>query len=201
MTIKMNQVYGIEPDLCIKNPALILDFGKDIILPQYFYDQLKHLQKGNYYEATEASNQILQSLQSIEGLDNILAFKTPQNGFIYFINQEISFNNTKFTEDEFDLKNPLHRYLLSLFIMAKSLETSVIFLINSSILIQKCNLLKFDFINIKDFANYSASWLNTDLLLSIQSHLQPIQATTQIQWTDEPEIVSNPTLNISWQDL
>jgi hypothetical protein len=197
----MNQVYGIEPDLCIQNPALILDFGKDIILPQYFYDQLKHLQKGNYYEATEAANQIIQSLQPIEELENILAFKTPQNGFIYFINQEISLKKTEFTEDKFDLKNPFHRYLLSLFIMVKYLEISVIFLASSSSLIQKCNLLNFNFINIKDFYNYSQSWLNTDVILSIHSRLQPIQATTQIQWTDEPEIVSNPNPNISWQDL
>jgi len=103
----MKQIYGIEPDLCIQNPALILDFGKDIILPQYFYEQLKHLQAGNYYQVTESANQIFQSLQPIEELDNILVFKTPQNGVIYFLNQEISLNNTEFTEDQFDLSNPL----------------------------------------------------------------------------------------------
>jgi hypothetical protein len=200
----MKQIYGIEPDLCIQNPALILDFGKDIILPQYFYEQLKHLQAGNYYQVTESANQIFQSLQLIEELDNILVFKTPQNGVIYFLNQEISLNNTEFTEDQFDLSNPLHRYLLSLLSLSRLLGTSTTFLINSSALISKCTLLKFGLVNVSDFSHYSESWLNADLILSSESKLTavtPRREITEIEWTDDSEIISQFIPNISWQDL
>lgn len=202
----MNQIYGIEPDLCIQNPALILDFGKDIILPKYFYSQLHHLRGGNYYEATEAADLILQSLYPMEELENILVFKTDKNGIIYFIDQEISLDSSKFTDDQFDTQNPFDRYLLSLYKLSNLLTCQTLFIINSSAIIQKCRLLNFRLINIQDFSNYRESWLNTEHILSLHSQLlsiaSQVEPILQIQWNDEAETITEVTDNIIyWQDL
>jgi len=39
----MKALYGIEPDLCISNPDILVWSNKDVILPKYFYNQLVYL--------------------------------------------------------------------------------------------------------------------------------------------------------------
>ena len=198
----MSHIYGIEPDLCIQNPRLILDFGKDIFLPQYFHSQLQYLKKTNYNKATKAANKITQSLHSIDNLEkNLLAFKTPQNGLLYFINQEIDLVDLQFTENQLDIRHPLNRYLLVLFKISNLLEASVTFLINSSSLLEKCNLLNFNIANINDFCNYSESSLNIEVILSIQRYLEPGNSTPKIQWSEESNVVSKSIKHIYWQDF
>lgn len=88
--------------------------------------------------------------------------------------------------------------------LSQLLETSTTFLINSSALISKCTLLKFGLVNVSDFSHYSESWLNADLILSSESKLTavtPRREITEIEWTDDSEIISQFIPNISWQDL
>lgn len=87
----MKILYGLEPDFCIVNPDLVNTYSKDLVLPQYFYIQLEYLKNGNFHSATNAANQIINSL--VRQVSDFLIFKTNCNGTIYLINEKINLNH------------------------------------------------------------------------------------------------------------
>ncbi len=65
----MNILYAIEPDLCITNPDILINFPLDIILPQYLLTQINHLSNSDFGNVTVSANKILTSLKPQENTD------------------------------------------------------------------------------------------------------------------------------------
>ncbi|MDJ0717689.1 MAG: serine/threonine-protein kinase [Prochloraceae cyanobacterium] len=186
----MKILYGIEPDLCINYPHLIEDNTKNIILPKYFYVQLNYLKNGNFNQATNSAKKIINSLASKAEL-GLLIFQTSSNGFLYFIDEEIYREDRRSTAKYFDNRNPLDRYLLSLFKFANILKVPVKFCTSSTELIGKCNILNFQVTNIEQFSHPGRSWLTPKIIVDTLAKLDPV---THRQWqTKNMNLCFNPT--------
>ncbi|NEQ72777.1 MAG: hypothetical protein F6K23_06650 [Okeania sp. SIO2C9] len=184
----MKALYGIEPDLCISNPDILIWNNKDVILPKYFYNQLVYLTEGDFTQATQAAEKIINSLERQE-IPNLLIFKTISEGTIYFYNEEI---NAKPIGD-LDTRNPIDRYMLGLINIAEILECQTIFLPLSSEIINKCRALNIDVTNAEEFMTIDTSWLEPEMLVGIEAKLDPL---SQVQW-EEVQAVEELG-NINW---
>jgi len=185
----MRILCGIEPDSCIQNPKLIAEKCQDFILPKYLYGQLLHLKNGNFQFATQSATQIIDSL--VNPLrEDLLIFQSSSGGIVYFNNEAIGLDDFEGVDD-FDLSNPVDRYLLNLDKISAILDANIIFITSSSELRQKCNRLNFDIATVEEFLAMSCdSWLQPEMLLDIQSRLDPI---AQIEWQEEEQSESlNP---------
>ncbi|CAD5913257.1 hypothetical protein PA905_10700 [Planktothrix agardhii CCAP 1459/11A] len=192
----MKLLYGIEPDLCIQYPEIITDNSKDIILPLYFYQQLEFLTHNNVQDASEAAAKIF-SFCLIEDATEFLIFKNLHQGTVYFINQEKSLDNVKINLNQFDLRNPIDRYMISLFDLAEHLGSQVSFLAVSSQIVAKCHHLNFNRISQEDFIDPGTSWLTYDLIREIPSAIDPV---ADIIWQEDEEI-SESEEKFLWIDI
>ena len=136
----MNTLYGIEPDLCIVNPDLLICASRDIVLPKYFYMQLEHLKNGDFQSFTEAAAKIVDSLEMQE-VENLLIFKNCKGGTVYFHDQQKNMENIDVTNEILDSGNHFDQYLISLLRLAEFLECQIVFLASSSEIIRKCENL------------------------------------------------------------
>ncbi|NEN89530.1 MAG: hypothetical protein F6K48_11730 [Okeania sp. SIO3H1] len=184
----MRALYGIEPDLCISNPDILIWSSKDVILPKYFYNQLVYLTEKDFTQATQAAEKILNSLERQE-TPNLLIFKTISEGTIYFHNEEINIKPI----GDLDIRNPIDRYILGLLNIAEILECSTIFLPLSSEIINKCFALNIDVTNTEEFMTTGTSWLKPEMLVGIEAKLDPL---SQVQW-EEVQAVEKLG-NINW---
>jgi hypothetical protein len=193
----MKTVYGIEPDLCIGNTDLLVWASKDIILPKYFYLQLEHLSKGNFLSGTASAKKIIDSLHRQEA-DDLLVFKTVCGATVYFHNETMRIENYLITHIGFDVRNPLDRYLLSLFKIAEILESQAAFLASSPEVIRKCRTLGFQVISAEELLSIGNSWLQQEIILNMQEKLDPM---ARVQWQDEVEEVVEEADKIQWIDM
>ncbi|MFB2876464.1 hypothetical protein [Floridanema aerugineum] len=193
----MNILYGLEPDLSISNPDLLVWTSKDVVLPKYFYGQLVYLKDGNFHAATEAAKKMIESLDRQETFE-LLVFKTVSGGTIYFINEEIDLENVLSSYENMDLRNPLDRYLLSLLKLSETFESKIVFLGLSPEIISKCSRLGFDVANIEEFSTHSESWLTPEMIVDIQVILDPI---SQVKWQDFSEEIGENQDDIQWLDI
>ena len=184
----MKALYGIEPDLCISNPDILVWSNKDVILPRYFYNQLVYLTERDFTQATQAAEKIINSLERQE-IPNLLIFKTISEGTIYFHNEEINVQAI----GDLDMRNPIDRYIVGLINIAEILECSTIFLPLSSEIINKCCALNMDVTNTEEFMNVGTSWLKPEMLVGLEAKLDPI---SQVQWEDTQ--VVEELGNINW---
>lgn len=194
----MKILCGIEPDCCIQNPNIIAEKCQDFILPKYLYGQLLHLKNGNFQFATQSATQIIDSLVNpIQ--EDLLIFKTSSGGIVYFNNEAIGLDDFEGVDD-FDLSNPVDRYLLNLEKISTILDAKIIFITSSSELHQKCNRLNFEIATVEEFLAMSCdSWLQPEMLLDIQSPLDPI---AQIEWQEEEQPESlNQGDEICWIEI
>lgn len=193
----MLKIYGIEPDLCITNPHWITDCPNDIILPQYFYVQLEYIKNSNFNRATEASQQILDSLEKQE-YSNLLLFQTTSNCLRYFANQEVAWNFINENHQTIDIAIPINRYLVTLFMFAGYLKWKVEFLALSSEVIYLCQKLGFGIATPESFFVPSTSGLETTLIQEVQIRLDPL---AQIQWQEDIDEAIEQVDFIQWIDL
>lgn len=192
----MNIVYGIEPDLCISNTDLLVWASKDIILPKYFYLQLEHLNNGDFLSGTTSAKKIIESLQR-QDADGLLVFKTVCGSTVYFHNETMCVENYLITRIGFDVKNPLDRYLLSLFMIVEILEVQGCFLASSPEVIRKCRTLGFQLTTAEELLSIGNSYLQTEMILEMQEKLDPM---ARVQWHDQVEEVVEEADNIQWID-
>lgn len=194
----MKILYGLEPDFCIANPDLINTYSKDLVLPQYFYIQLKYLKDGSFSSATEAANKIFNSLITQE-VSFLLMFKTNYNGTIYFINQQIvNLDKANLIAEKVDIESPFDRYLLILYQLTKVLEVKIVFLALSAQVINKCYALGFEVATPEEVFHAGESWLQPEILLEVQAKLDPL---AQVQWLETSEqLVAQDNL-INWLDI
>ena len=195
----MKALYGIEPDLCMVHPQIIINNNQDIVLPQYFYIQLLHLKNGDFESATDDAIKIIDSL-ILSATEGLLFFKTGAGGIVYFHNQEISVENFQESSGILDLKHPLDRYLLSLTQLSEILDTQIVFIASSPKVIHKCSKLHLIPATIEDFyATTSTSWLEPKMIVDIHVTLAPM---TQIQWQEEEiEAPQNQGNDIHWLEI
>ena len=193
----MNILYGLEPDLCICNPELLVWTSKDVVLPKYFYSQLVYLKDGNFHAATEAATKIIDSLERQE-LFELLIFKTVSGGTIYFVNEEINLDNVISSHEDIDVRNPLDRYLLTLLKLAETFDSKISFLALTSEIILKGSRLGFDVASMQEFSTPSESWLKPEMIADIQVILDPI---SQVKWQDFPEEIEENKDDIQWLDI
>ena len=206
----MKILYAIEPDLCIINPDILINFPLDIVLPQYFLTQINHLKNSDFGNATVAANKIINSLKQWEDTD-LLLFTTNNGGKVYFIDETINYSKIERQYQSIDNTNPLDRYLLSILYLSNILEAKIVFLASSSEIIRKCHILNFDSVTLEEFAPHGESWLQSEMLIHVQtSNLDIVtepdildasetETTVQIQWQDM--ILSQSTSNIEWIDM
>ena len=195
----MKILYGIEPDLCIRNPQLISHNERDVVLPKYFYIQLLHLKNGNFESATESATKIIDSLITTSAED-LLIFQTSAGGTVYFNDQEITVENFQGIYGNLDFRNPLDRYLVNLAKISETLDATIVFIASSSEIIRKCRMLNFDVATIEEFSTISGeSWLQAEMILQIQAMFDP---KTQIQWQEEEtEEAENDGNDIFWIEV
>jgi Protein kinase domain len=166
----MKKIYGLEPDLVIRHPEIIIHSTIDIVLPKYFYNQLIHLKNGNFQDATEIAANILSSLVR-QSKHNLLIFRNHGNGTVYFIDEVNYFiNHTNLPE--FDIHLPLDRYLLSLLSFSNQLKTELIFFATSYQVVEKCRSLGF-FVVSKGMSVISGkSFLQSEILFESKISLE-----------------------------
>jgi hypothetical protein len=193
----MKILYGIDPDLCISHPELVAGFGKDLVLPKYFYSQLAYLKDGNFQAATEAATKILTSLNR-QPASELLVFTSLGGGTVYFHDQELNPEFLETNSETFDIRNPLDRYLLSLFKLAECLESKVFFLPQSAGVIRKCLSLQFEVAITEDFSTPGESWLAPEMLADIPAMLDPL---AQVQWLEDTDEFVEPADSIQWIDI
>lgn len=206
----MNILYAIEPDLCITNPDILINFPLDIILPQYLLTQINHLSNSDFGNVTVSANKILTSLKPQENTD-LLIFNTNTQGKIYFIDETIHHLQINRQYENIDPAIPINRYLLSLLYLSNILESQVIFLASSSEIIRKCRIFNFETVNLADFKPHGEPWLTPEILVNIATNepdiitetdiFNPseIEETVQIEWQDMR--ISQGTNNIKWIDM
>lgn len=193
----MNILYGIEPDLCISNPDILVKATKDVLLPKYFYSQISHLKQGNFQLATEAAQQIINSLKKQENSD-IIIFNTVGGATVYFHNESEFLDSEQIVPPGFDMRNLLDRYLLSFLKVAELLKSEVIFIASSSEVIRKCLTLKFELISVEEFLINGNSWLHPQMILDILVKLDPMAS---IQWQEDIEDAVKEQDSIRWIDI
>lgn len=196
----MKVLYGIEPELCIKYPQLVIDCAADMILPYFFYGQLNYLKNQNFETATKSAYDILQALTNQAEADSeLLLFQSKNNGHIYFYDDRI-INYLDFQVSNFDKtldeKHPIDRYLLSLLILSDILECHIVFITSSPELIRKCHLLQLEIANPDTLYLNGESWLKPDI---IESLMVKVADRSKSQWGEENE-QDNDNTNIQWQD-
>ncbi|MDB9322754.1 hypothetical protein PN483_06045 [Nodularia spumigena CS-591/04] len=206
----MNILYSIEPDICIINPDILINFPLDIVLPQYFLTQINHLSNSDFGNATESANTIINSLNQWEDSD-LLLFKTNAEGRVYFIDESINYLKVDSQYQYIDNTNLLDRYLLSLLYLSNILEVKIVFLASSPEIINKCRILNFDTVTLAEFTLNGESWLQPEMLVNVESsnpdifsepnilNTSEIETTIPIQWQDIR--VSQGTNNIQWLDI
>ncbi|MCL1470999.1 hypothetical protein [Argonema antarcticum] len=193
----MNILYGLEPDLCICNPELLVWTSKDVVLPKYFYSQLVYLKDGNFHAATEAATKIIESLDRQEILE-FLIFKTVSGGTIYFIDEAMKLENVLSSYEDIDARNPLDRYLLTLLKLAETFEYKISFLALTSEIIRKISRLGFAVASMQEFSTPSESWLKPEMIADIQLILDPL---SQLKWQDFSEEIEENKDDIQWLDI
>jgi hypothetical protein len=197
---RMKVLYGIEPDLCINNPQLVIDLAADMILPQFFYGQLNYLKSQDFEIATKSASDILEALTNQAEADSeLLLFQSRNNGHVYFSDDRIlnpldfKINNFDRTLDE---QHPIDRYLLSLLILSDILECQIVFITSSQELVRKCHLLQFQMANPETLSLNGESWLQPDI---IEFLMVKLADRAKSQWEEENEEEGDDT-NIQWQD-
>jgi hypothetical protein len=198
----MKVLYGIEPDLCIINPEILVDFTKDIILPKYFYAQITHLSQGNFQAVTDAAIKILNSLIKQEQSD-VLIFNTVKRGIVYFTDEATNHKNIDDHYKNLDTRNLLDRYLLSLFKFSEIIAANIVFLASSSEVIRKCRNLNFEVATLEEFTRSGESWLRPKMLVDIQASIDDKISEPKSLVTQEPITApssENPA-QIQWQDI
>jgi len=198
----MKLLYGIEPDLCIINPEILVNFTKDIILPKYFYSQITHLSQGNFQVATDAATVILNSLIKQEQSD-VLIFQTVNGGIVYFTDEATHKLNIDNCYENLDIKNLLDRYLLSLLKLSEILEAKTVFVASSAEVIRKCRSLNFEVATLEEFLTPDESWLQPEILIDIQasmaettSEAEPVVTQQHLNTTE-----LEPFVQIEWRDI
>jgi len=195
----MNILYGIEPDLCIVNPDLLICASRDIVLPKYFYMQLQHLKNGDFQTFTETAAKIVDYLEMQEAED-LLIFKNCKGGTVYFHDQQKNMENIDLTYEILDIRNPLDQYLISLLRLTEVLECQIVFLASSSEIIRKCETLNFAVSTIEEFstAYLGDLWLQPEMIVGIQARLDPL---SQVEWQEETEEVAEQDDGIKWVNV
>jgi len=198
----MKFVYGIEPDLCIVNSEILINFPKDIVLPKYFHTQLTHLSRSNFQLATNAATIIVNSLMRW-GESDVLTFKIVGGGTVYFIDEATYHINIDNPYENLDTTNLLDRYLLRLLKLSETLEAKIVFLASSPEVIRKCRTLNFEVATLEEFSTPGESWLRPEMLVNIQASIPDT--------TSEPEPLANqeqvtapdpvPSVEIQWRDI
>ncbi|KZL49923.1 hypothetical protein A2T98_10085 [Nodularia spumigena CENA596] len=206
----MKILYSIEPDICIINTDILINFPLDIVLPQYFLTQINHLSNSDLGNATESANTIINSLNQWEDSD-LLLFKTNSEGRVYFIDESINYLKVENQYQYIDNTNLLDRYLLSLLYLSNILEAKIVFLASSPEILKKCRILNFDTLTLAEFTLNGESWLQPEMLINVETSNPDIvsepdildasetETTVQIQWQDIR--VSQGTSNIEWLDI
>jgi len=204
----MKTLYGIEPDVCILNPDILINSSLDIVLPQYFFTQINYLKNGDFGDATIAANKIINSLNQREDPD-LFFFKTTHEGTIYFIDEAINYLNVDKTHQNLDKTNPIDRYLLSLLYLSEILRAKIFILVSSPEIIDKCRILNFDPVTLAEFPLNGESWLQPEMLVNVQGTtsdtisetniLNASETNIQVRWRDIR--VSQGTSDIEWMDV
>jgi|694.fasta_scaffold68497_7 hypothetical protein len=192
----MNILYAIEPDLCITNPGILINFPLDIVLPQYILTQINHLSNSDFGNVTVSANKILTSLQPTENTD-LLIFNTNNKGTIYFIDETIYHLQINREYENIDPAIPINRYLLSLLYLSNILESQIIFLAASSEIIRKCRIFNFETVNLADFQPDGKSWLTPEILVNITTNNPDLITATDML---NPSEIEEP-VQIEWQDI
>ncbi len=192
---KMKILYGIEPDVCMSHPEVVSS-DKDIILPKYFYNQLEYIKQSSVEFANDAAAKIIDSLLG-QGELNFLVFKTIRHGTVYFVDEGNNLENYA-KEKNIDIKTPIDRYLLILLKIAEITEAKIVFIAMSAQVISRCSSLGFEVASIEEFSNPGNSWLQPEMLVDIQTKLDPLAL---IKWQEDLEEVVEPENNIHWLDI
>lgn len=199
----MKVLYGIEPNLCIRNPEALVNFTKDIILPKYFFTQLIHLSNGNFQFATDAATIIVNSLIKY-GESDVFIFKTVSGGTVYVTDEATYQMNINNQYENIDTINLLDRYLLSLLKVSDFLEAEVIFIASSPEIIRKCHTLNFEVANLEEFAASGESWLRPEMLVDIQASIYTSTSAPEALPTQEQVPTSELDTfieEIQWRDI
>lgn len=192
----MKILYGFEPDICIINPDILINFSLDVVLPQYFLTQVNYLKDSSFGDATVAANKIINSLKKWENTD-LLLFQTNEGGKVYFIDETINYIKLQRQYQNIDNTNPIDRYLLSILYLSEIIEAKIVFLASSVEIIRRCNILNFDTITLKEFNLNGNSWLQPELLFNIQ--VSDLNIVNEAYIFDTSEAEKN--LQIQWQDI